>query len=237
MSRTRNSLRDYIDTGLDGENPQVAEGLGTLVARLAEGLPVRLRTPVRRIRCDSAVTVEGPRGAVRAAALVTVSTGVLAAGGIGFEPGLPAEVQEAIHGLPLALLSKVALRSGQGLGLGPFARLGRRRSGGAGHGRCPGCSTLSAATTPSASPAARRPGPWRARGRPRPRPSPGRAHARYFGAIAAVAGAFRQPAVVTDWGENPLFLGAYSYARVGAAGARAVLAGAALGRWPAALRR
>ena len=223
----RNSLRDYIDTGLDGENPQVAEGLGTLVARLAEGLPVRLQTPVRRIRCDGAVTVEGPRGAVRArGCIVTVSTGVLAAGGIGFEPGLPAGVQEAIHGLPLALLSKVALRGGEGLGLGPFARLGRRVEG-------PGDRPMSWMLHPfgrdhaigftggEAAWALAREGPAAAEAFARAE------LARYFGA-AAVAGAFRQPAVVTDWGENPLFLGAYSYARVGAAGARAVLAGAAL---------
>ena len=51
--------------------------------------------------------------------------------------------------------------------------------------------------------------------------------ARFFGA-EAVARAFPHPAVVTDWGENPLFLGAYTYARVGQAGARTLLADAAL---------
>ena len=51
--------------------------------------------------------------------------------------------------------------------------------------------------------------------------------ARYFGA-ATVAREFPGPAVVTGWGTDPLFRGAYTHARVGAAGARAVLAGAAL---------
>jgi monoamine oxidase len=51
--------------------------------------------------------------------------------------------------------------------------------------------------------------------------------ARYVGA-AEVARSFAPGAVVTDWATNPLFLGAYSHARVGAAGARAALRDARL---------
>ncbi|SDC13060.1 flavin monoamine oxidase family protein [Belnapia rosea] len=223
----KNSLRDYIDTGLDGETPQIAEGYGTLVARLAEGLPVRLGAPVHRIRADGAITLEGPGGTLRArGCIVTVSTGVLAAGGLRFEPGLPAEVEAAIAGLPLALLSKIALRGGEGLGLGPFARLGRRLEGAGDHpmswlvapfGRDHAVGFLGG----EAAWALAREGPAAAEAFARAD------LARYFGA-AAVARAFPHPAVATDWGENPLFQGAYTYALVGAAGARAVLAGARL---------
>ncbi|MFC7544389.1 FAD-dependent oxidoreductase [Siccirubricoccus deserti] len=51
--------------------------------------------------------------------------------------------------------------------------------------------------------------------------------ARYFGA-ETVARSFPEAATVAHWAADPLFRGGYSYARVGAAGARAVLAGAAL---------
>jgi monoamine oxidase len=52
--------------------------------------------------------------------------------------------------------------------------------------------------------------------------------ARYIGA-AEVARIFPRgaPAVASSWGEDPLFLGAYSHARPGQAGARAVLRDAA----------
>ena len=44
------------------------------------------------------VAIETPRGTLRAAAIIiTVSTGVLAAGHICFDPPLPASVQHAIQ--------------------------------------------------------------------------------------------------------------------------------------------
>lgn len=223
----RNSLRDYIDTGLDGENPQLAEGFGTLVAWLAEGMPIRLRAPVHRIRAGTAITVETATGPIEArACIVTVSTGVLAAGHIAFEPGLPPAITAAIVGLPMALLSKIAFRGGTGLGLPPFARLGRQVEG-------PQDRPMSWMIAPFGHDQAigfiggemawdlARQGPTAAE-------AAARADlARFFGA-EAVARAFPEPAVVTDWGENPLFLGAYTYARPGQAGARRVLAEAAL---------
>jgi monoamine oxidase len=45
------------------------------------------------------------------ACIVTVSTGVLAAGTLQFEPGLPSDVQDYIHALPMGLAMKVALRA------------------------------------------------------------------------------------------------------------------------------
>jgi monoamine oxidase len=226
----RFSLRDYVATALDGANLQVAEGFGTLVERLGEGLPLSLRTPVTRLRWDGAgVTAEGPWGVLRAAAaIVTVSTGVLAAQGIRFTPDLPEAVQAAITGLPQGLLSKIALRAaGAGrLGLGPFARLGRQVEG-------PGDHPMSWMLWPwgrdhavgfiggEAAWALAREGPAAAEAFARAE------LARYFGA-AEVARSFAPGAVVTGWAEDPLFRGAYSHARVGCHGTRAILRDAAL---------
>ncbi|TDH63026.1 FAD-dependent oxidoreductase [Dankookia rubra] len=224
------SLRDYVATGLDGANLQVAEGFGTLVARLGEGLPVTLRTPVAQLRWDGAgVRAEGAWGALRAgAAIVTVSTGVLAAEGIRFDPALPDDIQAAIAGLPQGLLSKVALRAaGEArLGLGAFARLGRQAQGAGDHpmswmlwpwGRDHAVGFIGGATA------------WAlAREGPAAAGAFARAElARYFGA-AEVARAFAPGAVATGWAEDPLFLGAYSHARVGCYGARATLRDAVL---------
>ncbi|MDO9707168.1 flavin monoamine oxidase family protein [Paracraurococcus lichenis] len=227
----RFSLRDYVATGLDGGNLQVREGFGTLVARLGEGLPVTLHAPVARLRQDGAgLAAEGGWGVLRArAAIVTVSTGVLAAKGIQFEPELPDEVHAAIAGLPQGLLSKVVLRaSGEGrLGLGPFSRLGRMVEGPGDHamswmlwpwGRDHAVGFLGGELA------------WQlAQEGPAAAEAFARAElARYVGA-AEVARSFAPGAVVTRWAEDPLFLGAYSHARVGHYGARAALRDAAPG--------
>ncbi|MCR9151283.1 MAG: FAD-dependent oxidoreductase [Rhodobacteraceae bacterium] len=89
----------------------VREGLGAVVATLAAGLPIALSTPVTAIDWSGAgVTVDTPRGAIRArACLVTVSTGVLNAGTIRFTPALPVATQEAAANIPMGLLLKVPL--------------------------------------------------------------------------------------------------------------------------------
>jgi len=231
VEATQFSARDYVATALEGQNLAIAEGLGALLERLAEGLPIRLRAPVARLRWGAdGVVAEGPGGTLAArAAIVTVSTGVLAAGGLRFAPELPPAIGAAIAGLPQGLLSKVALRAaGAGrLGLGPFARLGRRVEG-------PGEGAMSWLLWPwgrdhvigflggDAAWALAREGPAATAAHARAE------LARYVGA-QAVGRAFRPGAVVTGWAEDPLFLGAYSHARVGSAGARQVLAEAALG--------
>jgi monoamine oxidase len=225
----RSSLQDYAATLLEGQNLQLREGIGTLLARLAEGLPLRLATPVLRI-IDGRV-VETPSGPLRArAVIVTVSTGVLAdapaGGSLRFDPPLPAEVRAAIAGLPLAPVMKVALRVAgeERFGLRPFARLGRMVEG-----------TEDRPISWMLWPFGR---PWAvgylggrlAESMPDADAAEAAARAelaRYFGA-ETVARSFPEPATVAHWAADPLFRGGYSYARVGAAGARAVLAGAAL---------
>ena len=86
------SLRDWHRNVLSGSNLVPQGGIGAFVARrLGEGLDIRLRTPVTRVIWGgSGVAVETPRGTVTArSAIVTVSTGVLGAGAIAFDPPLP----------------------------------------------------------------------------------------------------------------------------------------------------
>lgn len=228
----RDSLRDYVATAISGRNPQVREGLGTLVARQAEGLRVSFGTPVERVRTGGPggiVALEGPRGRVTArGCVVTVSTGVLASGAIRFEPGLPPEVEDAVAGLPQGLLTKVALRAAGAdrLDLPEFGRLGRRVEGAGDRpaswvlwpfGRDHAIGFIGGAAAWELA----REGSAAAEAYARAELS------RYVGA-ARVERAFRPGAAVTRWAEDPLFLGAYSHARVGHAGARAVLRDAAL---------
>jgi monoamine oxidase len=88
------------------------QGYGAILARLAEGLPVRLSTPVTRIDWSGrGVAVETPAGTLRArAAIVTVSTAVLGAGAIRFTPALPRRQQEAVHALSCGAYEHLIVR-------------------------------------------------------------------------------------------------------------------------------
>jgi monoamine oxidase len=96
------------------------QGVGTLLAKLAAGLPIQLSSPVTRIVWDAKlVEVETPRGVLRGrTAIVTASTGVLASGKIKFQPGLPRRYAEALGKLGLGSYDHVAIEfSGNPLGL------------------------------------------------------------------------------------------------------------------------
>jgi monoamine oxidase len=96
------------------------QGLGTLLAKLAAGLPIQLRKPVTRIVWDTRlVEIETPGGVVRArTAIVTASTNVLGSRKIKFQPGLPRRHAEAIGKLALGSYDHVAIEfSGNALGL------------------------------------------------------------------------------------------------------------------------
>jgi len=114
------STADYWDSAEDQPSYLVKEGLGAVVATLAEGLPVSLGTTVTAIdHSGPGVAVETSTGTIRAkACLVTVSTGVLAAGKIRFTPELPTTKQQAISDIPMGLLMKVPMMfDGARLGL------------------------------------------------------------------------------------------------------------------------
>jgi monoamine oxidase len=100
------SLEDTIP------NLMIREGYGTLVALVGSEVPVSLSTPAERLSWGGqGVEVTTPGGALRArAAIVTLSTGVLAAERIAFDPPLPPEKLRAIEGLPMGLLAKIPLQ-------------------------------------------------------------------------------------------------------------------------------
>lgn len=117
------SVADLMAAADLDPNFLVREGFGTIVAHWAKDVAVELGTPVRRLRWDGpGVVAETPRGEIKAkAAIVTVSMGVLAYGGLRFTPELPLPQDEAIHNLPMGLLTKIPLEiKGDRFGLKPF---------------------------------------------------------------------------------------------------------------------
>lgn len=89
----------------------VEGGLGAALAAWGAALPVELDTAVTRIVATrTGVRVETGRGPLEArAVIVTVSPGVLAAGGIGFEPGLPEPWARAVATVAMGGFEKIAL--------------------------------------------------------------------------------------------------------------------------------
>lgn len=97
-------------------------GFGALVADYAAGLNISLDTPVTHIRWGgSGVEVETTRGTIKARAVIlTVSTGVLAAEDITFDPPLPAEKQDAINAISMGYYNHIALQFSEDIfGMGP----------------------------------------------------------------------------------------------------------------------
>ena len=221
---TAMSLRDYAGNALHGRNLLPGGGMAALLEQLAEGLPITLSAPVERLRWGGAEAVaEGPFGTLRARAVIcTVPTTPLAEGVIRFDPPLPAETLQAAADLPLGAVLKVGFRAtGEDrLGFGPFTSTDRRIA--------PGerLVTISLwpfggdqATCYLGGPAAaelERAGDAAAEAFMREEIT------HRFGAGAARA--FAPEPVVTDWLRDPCSRGVYSHARVGRAGARAILA-------------
>ncbi len=223
----RLSLADWRANRLEGTNLLPPEGLGAYVLRLLAPPAGVLAAATAVSRIDwggGGVTLETPRGTVAAkAAIVTVSTGVLAAGHITFTPALPVTTASAIAALPMGLLSKVALRAegAERLDLPPGCFVERR---------------LDARGEPfmafNAWPRGRDHvvgfigggAAWAlARAGVKAAEDFARAElARLFGTRAARA--FAPGAVATTWGSDATFLGAYAYPLPGAAAARLALA-------------
>jgi monoamine oxidase len=96
------------------------QGLGTLIAKLGEQVPLALSTPASRIVWSGRdVTVETPSGKIAArAAVITVSSNVLAAGNIKFAPDIPRRQLDAAAKLSLGSYDRIALQlPGNPLGL------------------------------------------------------------------------------------------------------------------------
>jgi monoamine oxidase len=222
----RISLHDSRRYRVRGPDWRVVEGHGRTVTRFGAGLPIALDAAVARIDHGGAgrVRLETARGALRArAAIVTVSTDVLAAGMIRFDPPLPDKIAAAVC-LPLGLANKVFLhlddpgdlpKDGHLLGdpkraetgayhLRPFGRPAIECYFGGGLAR-----RLEAAGAEAAAAFA-------------------------LDELAALLGeGFRRRArllAATAWGQEPAIRGSYAYARPGAAGSRAALAAPVEGR-------
>ncbi len=212
------SVRDWRRNRLDGPNLTVSGGLGAFVARRL-ATDAELATPVTAIAWDgtAGVRIETLRGTIRAGAcIVTVSTGVLASGAIRFTPALPHDVQAAIAGLPMGLLSKVALRAAgpDRLGLAPNTGLVRQMRvdsaasafiawpRGMDHvvGFVGGRAAWALAADPAAAEAF--------------------ARTKLRAMLGSAAERFADGAVVTGWGTDPFTLGSYAYAPPGQAGMR-----------------
>ncbi|MFZ2508109.1 MAG: NAD(P)/FAD-dependent oxidoreductase [Steroidobacteraceae bacterium] len=95
-----------------GEDLMIPRGYGALLAHYARDVPVRLRTPVTRIRWTArGVTAETAAGPFNARlAIIALPSALVAEGAVIFSPHLPPEVLQAHHDLPLGLMNKVALR-------------------------------------------------------------------------------------------------------------------------------
>jgi monoamine oxidase len=96
------------------------QGLGTLIAKLGEDVPLALSTPANRIVWNGRdVMVETPAGKIAAhAAIITVSSNVLAAGNIKFTPDIPKRQLDAAEKLSLGSYDHIALQlQGNPLGL------------------------------------------------------------------------------------------------------------------------
>lgn len=211
------SATDWHANQLDGGNLRLPGGIGDFVARHL-ATPATLGCPVGALHADGpGVVLDTARGTLRArAAIVTVSTGVLGRLRMALPPG----VQDALHGLPMGLLSKVALRAaGPGrLGLPQDASVVRR---------------VEARGAPAMSMIAWPDGQDHVIGFmggrtawDRRRPGDAEAFARDL--LADLFGTegrgFAPGAVCTGWGDDPYALGSYAYARPGCVGARATMA-------------
>jgi monoamine oxidase len=107
------------------------QGYGALLAKLAAGIPVQLSTPVTRLEWSSGLVAETAKGRIRARqVIVTVSTGVLAAGKIEFSPALPKRQIDAIGKLALGHYEHIALElAGNPFGLEPDDLVFEKSSG------------------------------------------------------------------------------------------------------------
>jgi len=96
------------------------QGMGTLIAKLAEGIPVALSTPATRLDWSNRdVTVDTPSGRITArAAIITVSTNVMMSGNIRLASEMPKRVLDAASKLSLGSYDHIALQlPGNPLGL------------------------------------------------------------------------------------------------------------------------
>jgi len=220
---TRLSLRDWFLNDLDGTNLIIEGGIGAFVARRlgpAAG-NVELDTPAIHVDWRDSIIVDTPKGTIRArAAIVTVSTGVLAEH-LRFTPDLPDATRAAIAALPMGLLTKIALPEAEMGRLGLPENLSLRRQVVVGE------PAMSFTAWPLGRPYVQGfvggPTAW-ALSRAGAAATEDFARGQIRALLGADADRALGPAFVADWARDPWHRGAYAYATVGNADARAVLA-------------
>ena len=114
---TSRDLREIsaIDFSRSAERDAAAfcrQGYGALLAKLAEGIPVEMESPVSAVDTSRGARVEAttPRGTISARFMIcTASTNVLAAERIKFDKGLPKRQADALAALKLGSLDHIAL--------------------------------------------------------------------------------------------------------------------------------
>jgi monoamine oxidase len=103
------SVHDYAAYQPTDENWRVLEGYGALVVRAAEGLPILLEAAVSRIdRRSAPIGLTTARGMVLARRLIVTTPSTVLAEALDFEPALP-DVQAAAAALPLGHVDKCFL--------------------------------------------------------------------------------------------------------------------------------
>lgn len=108
-------LMGYLDATYDGDGDgdfRIAGGYRQLVEWLADGLDIRLNSPVERIAYTAdRVTLTANGETFRAdAAIITLPLGVLKAGAVTFDPPLPDARRDAIERLGAGMVNKIVLR-------------------------------------------------------------------------------------------------------------------------------
>jgi len=106
------SARDAMSQVMNGCDWPVRDGLGRMMERLGDGMPVSLNTVAQEVDCSPRdhVVVRTNKGTLTGrAVLVTVSIGILQSGLIRFHPGLPAATLAAIDGFSPGVANRVAL--------------------------------------------------------------------------------------------------------------------------------
>ena len=105
------SVADFLayDDAASGTNWRLPGGYGAFIASLGAGLPAALGTRVTAVSAGRRIRLDTDRGPIEArAAIVAVSTAVLASGAIRFDPPADEHLHAASR-LPLGLADKIFL--------------------------------------------------------------------------------------------------------------------------------
>jgi monoamine oxidase len=217
------SVADFL-TYEDGDsevNWRLPGGYGAFIAAQAEELPVRYGVPIEELdRSGPILKARGPAGEIEArAAIVTVSTEILAREQLRFTPPLPDKI-EAAQRLPLGLANKAFLALDRSEPFEPDTQLlgdPRNADTGAYYLRPFGRPAVECFFGGAGARALEAEGAGAALDY---------AVSQLVGLLGSDMRRRLRPLVESRWGAEPLVMGSYSHALPGHAGARAVLAAA-----------